>query len=44
MTKSGRATNTWHVAPAVLFEFGANLGQLIRNGSYILLGNFLKLP
>ena len=29
MTKLGRATNTRHVAPSALFEFGANLGQLI---------------
>jgi hypothetical protein len=44
MTKLGRATDTRHVAPTALFESGANLGQLIRNGSYILLGNPVKLP
>jgi len=29
MTKLGRATNARHVARSALFEFGANVGQLI---------------
>jgi hypothetical protein len=40
----GRATDTRHVAAAAFFEVGADLGQLIRNGRYILPGDLLKLP